>query len=80
MATNFVSPLIAAGAVAAVAIALAPAAAASGNTKECDTRGAASVCQKKGHASINASPEATRVGNTAWPFGTGPMPPMWAFD
>lgn len=79
MIARIVTPLAVAGA-AAVALAFAPVAAADGNTKECSTRGAASICQKTGHASINASPEATQVGSSAWPFVVGPTPPAWAFD
>ena len=81
MIARVLTPLAVAG-VAAAALAFAPVAAADSNSKECTTRGAASICQKTGHASINASPEATQTGNTAaWPFGgSGQMPPPWAFD
>ena len=79
MSARAITPLIAGIAVAA-AVGFAPTAAATTNVKDCDSRGGASVCVKTGHASINASPEATQPGNSTWPFGAGPNPPIWAFD
>ena len=77
MTIRILTPLIVAGAAAA-ALALAPAAAANSNETDCDSRGGASVCQRSGHSFIDANPEATRTGVGNWPFGAGPMPPVWA--
>lgn len=78
MTARIISPLILTAAALAAAVALAPVAAAGSNDAECDRRGGAAVCQKSGHAFIDASPEATRTGVGNWPFGAGPMPPIWA--
>ncbi len=68
------------GGAAAAAIAFAPAADAE-NSLNCDTRGMSSICSKNGHASIDASPD-TRARSSAgyWPFGSGPVPPVFAMD
>jgi hypothetical protein len=80
MKTKLFAPLVIAGAAAAAAIALAPAAGAS-NTLDCDSGTLSSVCQKTGHAAIVATPGNTSAGNNAyWPFGSGPVPPIWAMD
>lgn len=79
MRTPFFATLTLAG-VAAAAIALAPAAAASG-TLDCEDSGLSSVCQKAGHAAIVATPGSTTSGSSGyWPFGAGPTPPIWALD
>ena len=65
---------------AAGAIALAPVAAAESNNLDCADKGTATVCQKNGHASMNASPGTKAGGAAYWPFGAGPVPPIWAMD
>ena len=76
--TFFASALIAGA--AAGAIALAPVAAAESNNLECADKGTATVCQRNGHASLNASPGTKAGGSAYWPFGAGPVPPIWAMD
>jgi len=79
MRGKFFASAIIAGA-AAGALALAPVAAAESNSLDCADKGPATVCQKNGHASLNASPQTKAGGNAYNPFGAGPMPPIWAMD
>lgn len=80
MRTKIFAPLVVAGAAAAAAVAFAPVAGAE-NATNCSSGSLASVCQKSGHAAIVATPGDTSAGNNAyWPFGAGPVPPIWALD
>ena len=83
-AVRYLAPLLAA--VAAGAVALAPAAGATSNPVGCREAGAAKVCQKQGHASLHAKP-TTRAHSgalmgRAWlpGYGYGHLPPMIALD
>jgi hypothetical protein len=66
------APLVAAGA-AALAVSLAPSAAAAPNPIDCLDRGGATTCQKQGHARIHATPPATSPQQA---FGFNGIP-MW---
>lgn len=80
MSVKFIASVATAGAAAAAAIAFAPAAAAE-NSLDCQSGSMSSVCQKDGHSSIVATPGNTRAGGAGyWPFGAGPVPPIWAMD
>ena len=80
MAITFLTSAVIVGA-AAGAIALAPSAAATTNDMECADKGSATLCQKTGHASMNASPEAKAGDSAYWPFAAGPAtPPVWAMS
>ncbi|HPZ94368.1 MAG TPA: hypothetical protein PK871_05535 [Mycobacterium sp.] len=78
MITKIFAPIVMAGAAAA-AIAFSPAAGAS-NEAQCSDSGLSSVCTKSGHAKIVATPGTTAGGNAYSPFGSGPVPPVWAMD
>lgn len=79
MSTKVFAPILLAGAAAA-AVALAPTAGAD-NSAQCQDNGLTSVCTKTGHAAIVATPGNTQAGGNAyWPFGAGPVPPIWALD
>lgn len=79
MHTTIFAAVLATGAAAA-AVALAPAAAAS-NSVECTDSGLSSMCTKTGHSAIVAIPGDTSPGNAGfWPFGSGPVPPVFAMD
>lgn len=77
-----------ASAVAAVAAAtiLAAPAGASSNQVNCRDNGAASVCQKQGHASLRAEPTVRQpmgsLFSNAWlpGYGKGHLPPLIALD
>jgi hypothetical protein len=78
MSTKFIAPLAAVGAALAAAVAFAPVAAAE-NQMDCQDSTMSSVCTKSGHAAIVATPGNTRAGGAGfWPFGAGPVPPIWA--
>ena len=78
MRITFIAPLAAAGAALAATVAFAPVAAAE-NTMDCQESTMSSVCQKSGHSAIVATPGSTRAGGAGfWPFGAGPVPPIWA--
>lgn len=80
MSTKFTASLVAAGAAVAAAVAFAPAAAAE-NQMDCQDGTMSSVCSKSGHSAIVATPGNTRAGGAGyWPFGAGPVPPIWALD
>ena len=80
MSTKIFASAIIAG-TAAVGLALAPVAGATGNDMDCADKGTATVCQKTGHASMNARPGTTSGGSSYWPFGAGPAtPPIWAMS
>lgn len=80
MSAKFIGTIATAGAALAAAIAFAPAAAAE-NTMNCQSGSMSSVCQKDGHSSIVATPGNTRASGVGyWPFGAGPVPPIWAMD
>ena len=70
----------------ATAIALAPVAGASSNPVDCRQSGGGTVCQKQGHASLNAEPELRRpmggLFGSAWMpgYGRGQLPPLLALD
>lgn len=72
--------------VAAAVIALAPPAQAASSPANCRQSGAATVCQKPGHASLHAKP-SVRTPNgslfgSAWlpGYGRGHLPPLLALD
>lgn len=67
------APVVATGA-AALAFALAPTAAAAPNPADCQNKGAATICQKQGHAYIHATPPATSPQQA---FGFNGIP-IWA--
>jgi hypothetical protein len=81
-ALRYLAPLFAA--LAAGAIALAPAAGATSNPVGCRESGAAKVCQKQGHSSLHAKPTPRNPNGTlnssAWlpGYGKGILPPMIA--
>ena len=78
MSTKSIATLAAAGAALAAAVAFAPAAAAE-NQMNCKEGTMSSVCSKSGHSAIVATPGSTRAGGAGfWPFGAGPVPPIWA--
>ena len=78
MSTKTIASLAAAGAALATAVAFAPAAAAE-NQMNCKEGTMSSVCSKSGHSAIVATPGSTRAGGAGfWPFGAGPVPPIWA--
>ena len=78
MSTKTIASLAAAGAALAAAVAFAPAAAAE-NQMNCKEGTMSSVCSKSGHSAIVATPGSTRAGGAGfWPFGAGPVPPIWA--
>ena len=78
MSTKTIASLAAAGAALAAAVAFAPAAAAE-NQMSCKEGTMSSVCSKSGHSAIVATPGSTRAGGAGfWPFGAGPVPPIWA--
>ena len=80
MNTKLTASLAAAGAAIAAAVAFAPAAAAE-NQMDCQDSTMSSVCSKSGHSAIVATPGSTRAGGAGfWPFGAGPVPPIWAMD
>ena len=80
MNTKLTASLAAAGAAIAAAVAFAPAAAAE-NQMSCQEGSMSSVCSKSGHSAIVATPGNTRAGGAGfWPFGAGPVPPIWAMD
>lgn len=79
MIARLLTPAIIAGAAAAT-VGFAPVAAASGETADCDARGAAALCQKTGYATVDAGPESTRAGNSAWPFAAEQRQPAWEFS
>ena len=70
----------------ATAIALAPVAGASSNPVDCRQSGGGTVCQKRGHASLNAEPAVRRprggLFGSAWMpgYGRGQLPPLLALD
>ena len=83
MKIKYLVPLIG-GASAAVALSLAPLAAA-GTTANCDSNGGAKLCSRPGHVSIYTTPEVRGAQGSVlgggWnPFGTGPFPPLIAMD
>ncbi len=78
---HFVSALVIA---AGIGLCVAPAASAS--DVSCRQSGSSTVCQKPGHASLNAKP-TPRTANgslfgSAWlpGYGRGPLPPLLAMD
>ena len=78
MNTKSIATLAAAGAALAAAVAFAPAAVAE-NQMSCQEGSMSSVCSKSGHSAIVATPGNTRAGGAGfWPFGAGPVPPIWA--
>lgn len=78
MSAKFIATLAAAGAALAAAVAFAPVAAAE-NQMDCKDSTMSTVCSKSGHAAIVATPGNTRAGGAGfWPFGAGPVPPIWA--
>ncbi len=78
MSTKTIASLAAAGAALAAAVAFAPTAAAE-NQMNCKEGTMSSVCSKSGHSAIVATPGSTRAGGAGfWPFGAGPVPPIWA--
>ncbi|MCV7175889.1 hypothetical protein [Mycolicibacterium sphagni] len=66
------APVVAAGA-AALALGLAPSAAAAPNPIDCQDRGGATMCQKQGHARIHTAPPVTSPQQA---FGFNGIP-MW---
>ena len=74
------------GALTALAITLAPAAQATSNPITCREGGAARVCQKQGHSSLNASPTSRApmgsLFSSPWlpGYGKGHLPPLIALD
>lgn len=71
-----------AAAVATASIALAPVAGATSNEVGCRQTGSATVCQKQGHASLQAKPTVRTPVGSAWlpGYGRGLLPPLLAFD
>lgn len=82
MATKILAPIFLGGAAAA-AILFAPAAGAT-SAASCSDSGTTSVCTRFGHAAIVATPNVRQQGLMfapgGNPFGTGPMPPIFAMD
>lgn len=78
--------LAAAVAAGAAAVVLAAPAGASPNQINCRDTGAASVCQKQGHASLRAKPTVRQpmgsLFSNAWlpGYGRGHLPPLIALD
>lgn len=81
---RYLVPLLAA--VAAGAVALAPAAAATSNPVGCRESGSAKVCQKQGHTSLHSAPTPRNPNGTLtsspWlpGYGKGILPPLLAMD
>lgn len=71
---RFLTPLLVAGAAAA-AIAAAPSASANVNPTECNSKGAASHCQRSGHSSIHVSPPARAQQPFGFRLGFTPLNP-----
>jgi hypothetical protein len=67
--TNYLAPLLAAGA-AAVAIAAAPSVLAAPNEQSCADMGGSTVCQRAGNVQIHTGPQATpaQPGTAYGPF------------
>lgn len=73
-------------AIVAASIALAPVAGATSNPVGCRDSGAATVCQKQGHVSLQATPTVRTpsgtLGSSPWlpGYGRGMLPPLLALD
>ena len=80
---RFLAAAVAAGAAAAV---LAAPAGATSNPVNCRDSGAASICQKQGHASLRAKPTVRppmgSLFSSPWlpGYGKGHLPPLIALD
>lgn len=72
---RYLTPLLVAGAAAA-AIAAAPAASATPNPTTCHNKGAASHCQRTGHASIHVSPPNRAQQPFGFRLGFTPLSPQ----
>ncbi len=68
---RFIAPVLAGGAIAA-AIAAAPAAIAA-DSPTCTSGGSATICQKPGHAAIDATPPQVSPPQSYGPFSS-PLP------
>ena len=71
---------------ALAALAAAPSAGATSNPIGCRDNGAASVCQKQGHASLRAEPQVRTPSGSLFSspwlpgYGRGQLPPLLALD
>ncbi len=78
--------LLVAAAATAFALLAAPAAAAESNTVTCRDSGTATVCQKQGHSSLQASPTVRNPSGALFSspwlpgYGRGHLPPLLAMD
>ena len=79
------APIVAAVAMAAALLA-APVANATSNQTNCRESGAAQICQRQGHSSLNAKPEVRsgsgQLFSNPWlpGYGRGHLPPILALD